>query len=844
MPPDPSSPLRSIASRALLQMALRIGIVVLVITLVAYGVLYSHLKQTALAALQDHVVLRGELESQQFLLAETQTRMLADEFLQRYRAAQDEDFAAIFQQRFARSDDGLWRVRPPLNDYRRKATAYIRHDVPITPDLQRRVVVGQQLLSDWGRLTTNRFLDSFMNMPEQLSINYAPFVDWSAQARPDTDIYAYETVWRSTPQKNPQRKPFWTGVYFDEGAKKWMVSHVTPADDQGRWVASAGHDIVIDDLLRRTANQQLAGTYNLIIRDDGELIAHPRLMDKIMAAGGNLKPEALGDRGLQQLIAEVLAHRQVPAVVLSDGGDHYLGLTRIRGPNWLLVNVYPAALIRDAAFAGARHILVLGALSLLLELWLVWLVLRRYVSAPIAQFTQATDRLRQGDMSVELQGGRDDELGLLASSFNAMVRALAERDHQLSESSAELSREVAKARANEARLHAISQAVPDPIFVLAHDGVVLDALGNRDLYLHRTPAGRYVQELLPREIVAQCLEVIHRCLESGEIQIHEYPLSINGVPHWFEGHVAPLPPLAAPVPAVVWLARDVTDRKRAELGLIQARDELARQVREQTADLQAAKDRADEANQAKTQFLSNVSHELRTPMHAILSFARLGLDRVDSGPPDKLRRFLKNIVDAGERLLALVNDLLDISKLESGKMVYQFAPHDLWAVVGETVREMAELIRRRDLQLQLLPPSCRTEAEFDSLRMGQVLRNLLSNAIKFTPEGGQIAVSITLRTMPVPGLQVEVSDEGSGIPDAELESIFDKFIQSSKNIGHGGGTGLGLPISREIIRHHGGQLWAQNQSGQGACFIFWIPLRQPDEASAPAALNPPTGPTG
>lgn len=825
----------SFAHRALWRMGIRIAIVVLIATSIAYGYLYHHLKQNALASLQEYVAQRGELESQQFLLAETQTSMMTQEFLRRYHLAKGQDFRGEFNRIFERGVDGLWRVRASLNDYRNRATVFVRHDVEITPDLQRRVVLGYQLLSEWGLLTTNRFLDSFMNMPEQLSINYAPFTDWSAEARPDTDIYTYETVWRSTPQKNPQRKPFWTGVYFDEGAKKWMVSHVTPGDYQRQWVVSTGQDIVVDDLLLRTANQQLAGTYNIIVRTDGELIAHPLLMDKIKAAGGNLKPEVLGDKQLQDMISTVLASKQSTFVSEMAGGDYYLGVARIKGPGWLFVTVYPSSLIESAAFGGAWHILVLGLLSLLLELWILYRVLQRQVAAPINELIVATDRLRLGDTSVIIALKNDDELGSLAKSFNAMVRSVIDRDAQLLQSSQDLSREVSKVRANEARLHAISQAVPDPIFVVAHDGVVLDAFGNRELYHHRTPTGRYVQELLPVDLVRESMQVIQRCLETGEIQIYEYPLTIDGNPRWFEGHVAPLPPLATPVPAVVWLARDITDRKVAEMALIKARDQLEDQVRVQTADLMAAKNQADAANQAKTQFLSNMSHELRTPMHAILSFAKLALDKVEVGPPEKLRRYMSNIVDAGERLLALVNDLLDITKLESGKMVYTFDSQTLWPLVGESVRELAELIRGRDLQMFLQQPECDTTACFDRLRIGQVLRNLLSNAIKFTPEGGSIHLVVTLRQQPLPALQVSVCDEGSGIPEDELESIFDKFIQSSKNIGNSGGTGLGLPISREIVRHHGGEIWAENREGRGACFTFWIPLQQ--QQKAPAALR-------
>lgn len=159
--------------------------------------------------------------------------------------------------------------------------------------------------------------------------------------------------------------------------------------------------------------------------------------------------------------------------------------------------------------------------------------------------------------------------------------------------------------------------------MVAHDGVVLDAFGNRELYHHRTPTGRYVQELL-RGLARESQQVIQRCLETGEIQIHEYPLTIDGIERWFEGHVARVPPLATPVPAVVWLARDITDRKVAEMALIKARDQLEDQVPAQLPICWRPRSRPMPPIWPKTQFLSNIWRELRTPMHAILSFARAG----------------------------------------------------------------------------------------------------------------------------------------------------------------------------------------------------------------------------
>ncbi len=824
----------SLATRTLSRMGIRIAIVIVVATVLTYWHLYDALQGSLLNGLRDYVDARGRGESEQFLLAETQTRMLTDEFMKRLILLDDSDPKAEFDAIFSRYPDGLWRVRPDINDFHTKATIFVRHDVEITPDLRRRLVTAYHLLSEWGTLTTNRFLDSFMNMPEQLSVNFAPFVDWSMEAKRDTDIYTYETVWRSTKKKNPERKPFWTSVYFDEGAKKWMVSHVTPGDLRGRWVISSGHDIVIDDLVKRTANQQLAGTYNIILRQDGQLIAHPRLTAQIQKAGGNLSVDKLNDPALSAIVSSVLKTAQVPAIAESADGSAFLGISQVRGPNWYFVTVYPKSLLRKLAFDNASFVLGLGALSLLIELILLNLVLRRHVAQPLQSLISATERIRSGDWNVRIETPNPDEVGRLGHSFSAMAQSLGERDRQLLRSAQDLAEQVQIAKANEARLHAISQAMPDAFFVVDRHGQILEATGNHTLFYHPAPRSKYLRDILPADLAGEVMRVVERCLDTGETQIYEYPLSINEQPRWFEGRIARLS-LPNERDAVVWLARDVTERKVAEIELRQARDNLEQRVAAQTADLTAARDRADAANQAKTQFLSNMSHELRTPMHAILSFARLGLEKSGQVPPDKLRRYFTNISDSGERMLALVNDLLDIARLESGKMAYTVALQPIRPVIDQTIAELDELVGGKALQVLVEPADFDLSFPFDSLRIGQVLRNLLSNAIKFSGERSSIEIELSVLSTPSPRLVVKVMDRGIGIPAGELESIFDKFVQSSLTAREVGGTGLGLPICREIVRGHGGEIHAEHRVGGGTTITFWLPLSDDTQAVGAAA---------
>ena len=277
---------------------------------------------------------------------------------------------------------------------------------------------------------------------------------------------------------------------------------------------------------------------------------------------------------------------------------------------------------------------------------------------------------------------------------------------------------------------------------------------------------------------------------------------------------------------------DITSQKQSETELLRHRDHLAELVQEQTRDLERAKDAAENANIAKSDFLSNMSHELRTPMHAILSYARLGRDRLPVAPQEKLLHYFKTIVTSGERLLRLLNDLLDLSKLEAGKMLLERADCDMHALAEASVADFAPLAAERDIALVLGDDAVTLTVNCDSGRIRQVIGNMLSNAIKFSPEGGRIDVTVTPTTLteentdgsaPRPAVAVAVRDQGVGIPEGELEAVFDKFVQSSKTRSGAGGTGLGLSITREIVSLHGGIIIAANNPGGGACFTVVLP---------------------
>jgi len=268
--------------------------------------------------------------------------------------------------------------------------------------------------------------------------------------------------------------------------------------------------------------------------------------------------------------------------------------------------------------------------------------------------------------------------------------------------------------------------------------------------------------------------------------------------------------------------------------LRQARDSLKAEieVRKQTeASLVKAMKAAETANHAKAEFLSNMSHEMRTPMHAILGYAELGEADIHNTPREKLEQYFSHISSSGKRLLVLITTLLNLTELDAGHAEFDMQEADLVEIVEAATADQTNQLQDKSLSLTVNTEEACYTAQCDITQILQVINHMLHNAIRYTPQGRSLTLSLSPATLTnsqhtVPAITFSVSDQGVGIPEGELESIFDAFVQSTKTKTGAGGTGLGLNVCKKIIEGHHGKIWAENNALEGATFSFTIPVTQ------------------
>lgn len=355
---------------------------------------------------------------------------------------------------------------------------------------------------------------------------------------------------------------------------------------------------------------------------------------------------------------------------------------------------------------------------------------------------------------------------------------------------------------SEAKKNLILKKIPDLIFVFDNKGRFLNVYSETEkdlIYKPKKFIGKYIYELFPKTISDSFFLHLQKAFKTGEIQNFEYETSSKGQLAYFESRL-----IVSGKNEIVAIVRDITERKKSE------------------EKVQAAMEEAKNASRSKSVFLANISHEIRTPINAVLGFAEILLSRVTK---QTNKRYLNSIISSGNTLLNLVNDILDLSKIEAGKMDINKGPVNLKAIFDEVNNIFSLQAEEKNLVYDFkISDQLPGYVELDEFRIRQVLLNLIDNAIKFTDEGFVKVCANILEDPPSKesnrtSLKIEVIDSGIGIPKNDQVRLFTAFVQKDdQDKRKYGGTGLGLAISKRMTEMMGGNIEIESIPGVGSTF--------------------------
>lgn len=422
----------TVTRRILLQIAAAAGFVILVASGVTYRLVYGAAERQAIAHLSDYVAERARVEEANLLRVQENLELVRLQVLRRFPQEIPANYQEQWDRWFEKYPDGAWRSKREFSDGRKFSTMWLHKDAVLTPEVQTQILRANNICNDLLPGWVDSFPSLYFVFPFGCNIGFDPRIpNWVWETPADYDNNAIEAIATSNPENNPSRRIVWNSVLAEPTTGIPSIAVTLPVYLQDRHIATIGHDIHVLKLVADSTRSGLSGVTHCIFRADGRLIAHRSLMPRILESAGRLTMEESGDAMLRSVFNETRDNGARQLSGFDESSGSYFAVSRLAGPEWFFLTSTPAAQLRQQAFASARWVLWSGLLSLALVLTGFAIILRRQIARPLADLARATTQMSAGDAAARATVHREDELGVLAGSFNEMSARVASRDAEL-----------------------------------------------------------------------------------------------------------------------------------------------------------------------------------------------------------------------------------------------------------------------------------------------------------------------------------------------------------------------------------------------------------------------------
>lgn len=666
----------------------------------------------------------------------------------------------------------------------------------------------------------------YYNTFDSLNIIY-PYFDVISQYTPKMDIPSYNFYYEADLAHNPKKEAVWTDAYLDPAGNGWLASSIAPVYIDDVLEGVVGIDVTVETFKNQVLEMDIPWDgLGVLVSNNGSILAMPEQAEKLFGiteltshnyqesvTQDTFKPEEFNlftHEDLKNLTTQLAADKNGLIEMRVNDEKQILAWSTVKNTDWKLMVIASEAKIFADTNRLKRELVEIGIFMILglVCFYLIYFTVL-YRRAKIMSESISKPLIDINNIAIEIGKGKYEQAPPDISVYEMMETAniLLEVGKKLGTSNKALTEARDALESREADMNAMIQSIDDVIAVIDEYGVLekiwtIDKKFNFDIA--KTLEGTQVSQLMEQETSQRFFDTLKEVLETGQTMELEYAIETSIGTRWMIVTLTLIHKKNEPTRKVCVISRDITDRKQIEESMI------------------SSKEIAEKASKAKSEFLSNMSHELRTPMNAILGFAQLL--EYDTAEPLTFsqQENVHEIIKAGKHLLELINEILDLSRIESGKLALTIENVRLGDVLEECFAWVQPLCGLSGVRLYNEALPMYEELIFcDRMRIKQVVLNLLSNAIKYNKPKG----SVTVRAVHAVGDQLEIviQDTGVGIHNEDLVKIFEPFHRILQGT-QVEGTGIGLTVSRKLLKMMDGEIHVTSKVGEGSTFKILIPL--------------------